>query len=97
MHAIGETTGLATMLAGLIAPWLQSPASIVVRRVITLIMCLGTSYTIISSTVWLILISRTMSDSVSFNMPILCTSSQALLLTSFIYSFSPFSTMETHE
>ena len=42
MHTIREITRLATMLAGLIAPRLRSPASIVVRHTITLIMRLDT-------------------------------------------------------
>ena len=58
MHTIREITRLATMLAGRIAsrirlgfvsatPWLRSPASIVARRAITLIVRLGTYYTIV--------------------------------------------------
>ena len=46
MHTIREITRLATMLAGLIAPRLRSPASIVARHAITLIVRLGTQYTI---------------------------------------------------
>ena len=42
MHTIREVTRLATMLAGLIAPRLRSPASIAARRVTTLIVRLGT-------------------------------------------------------
>ena len=53
MHTIREITRLATMFAGLIAtrlclsyvsttPWLRSPASIVARHAITLIVRLGT-------------------------------------------------------
>ena len=46
MHTIREITRLATMLAGLIAPRLRSPGSIVARHAITLIVRLGTQYTI---------------------------------------------------
>ena len=46
MHTIREITRLAAMLAGLTAPRLRSPASIVARRAITLIVRLGTQYTI---------------------------------------------------
>ena len=46
MHTIREITRLATMLAGLIAPRLRSPARIVARHAITLIVRLGTEYTI---------------------------------------------------
>ena len=42
MHTIREITRLATMLAGLIAPRLRSPASIVACHAITLIVCIGT-------------------------------------------------------
>ena len=42
MHTIQEIARLATMLAGLIAPRLRFPASIVARRAITLIVRLGT-------------------------------------------------------
>ena len=42
MHTIREITRLATMLAGLIAPRPRSPASIVARLAITLIVRLGT-------------------------------------------------------
>ena len=42
MPTIREITRFATMLAGLIAPRLRSPASIVARRTITLIVRLGT-------------------------------------------------------
>ena len=52
-HTIRDIARLATMLAGLIAPrirlgfvsttpWLRSPANIVARHAITLIVCLGT-------------------------------------------------------
>ena len=41
MHTIREITRLATMLAGLIAPRLRSPASIVARHAITPIVRLG--------------------------------------------------------
>ena len=58
MHTIREITRLATMLVGRIAPrirlgfvpatpWLRSPASIVARCAITLIVRLGTKYTIV--------------------------------------------------
>ena len=42
MHTLREITRLATMLAGLIAPRLRSPASIVARHAITVIVRLGT-------------------------------------------------------
>ena len=53
MHTIRNIARLATMLAGLIAPrirlgyastapWPRSPANIVARHAITLIVCLGT-------------------------------------------------------
>ena len=42
MHTIREITRPATMLERLIAPQLRSPASIVARHAITLIMHLGT-------------------------------------------------------
>ena len=47
MHTILEIMRLSTMLAGLIAPRLRPPASIVARHAITLIVRRGTLYTII--------------------------------------------------
>ena len=49
-------SSFATMLAGLIAPRLRSPASIVARHAITLIVRLGTYYTIVVKTVKILLL-----------------------------------------
>ena len=47
MHTIRDIPRLATMLARLIAPRLRSPASIVALHAVTLIVRLGTLYTIV--------------------------------------------------